>query len=255
MAFFLSSFLGLVQGLTEFLPVSSSAHLVLAAAFFRFGAQSMYFDAFLHFGTLLALIVFFAPRIGQIVAGLFAPRTRPVEFRLFLLLVLGTIPAAIAGIAFQSRLEKLFLEPEWAAVFLVMTGFFLFATRSAFPRRATVNWQDALIIGCAQAVALLPGISRSGITVSAALLLGLSAPVAFEFSMLLSIPAVFGAVLASLPKGYHLGAELTVGVTVAFCAGFFALWALRRVLLARRFSYFAFYCWTLGLSSLAYLLR
>jgi len=257
-----SLILGVVQGLTEFLPVSSTAHLTFAEQVFRFPeGWRLSFDVLLHLGTTLALIVFFAPRLARIVAGLFSheSETRQVNWRLVLIIALGTIPAALAGILLKSRLEKLFADPVYSAAFLLVTGGVLFTTRWCTGQRQEPTWQDGLLIGCAQAIALLPGISRSGSTIAVALFLGLARPEAFEFSMLLSIPAVLGAALLKLKDATFLNAgsgvspvTLAAGLVTSLVVGLGALFLLRRVMQGKRLWLFSFYCWGVGLFVLAW---
>ena len=247
--------LGIVQGLTEFLPVSSTAHLTFLEQLFALPAEGrLMLDVFLHLGTVLALLVFFAGRIARLIGDLFRPdpARRARAWRLVLAIVIGTIPAGIAGYLLKDRLEAVFATTLWSALFLLVTGCVLFATRWAQEKRSTAGWFDGLVVGAAQAVALLPGISRSGSTIAAALFLGLTRSEAFEFSFLLSIPAVLGAAALKLKDssllrgGMTLSLPLLLGVALSFLTGLLALFWVRRLLLQKRFHWFAFYCWIVG---------
>lgn len=271
--------LGAVQGLTEFLPVSSSGHLVLAENLLRFKEAGLAGVVILHLGTLLALIVFFARRIWKIIRDLFREREeRLASLRLIIYIVIGSIPAAVVGLLARKPLEMIFDQPLYVSFFLIGTGVLLLLTRWSKERERPFGVSDALIIGIAQAAAILPGLSRSGLTIATAMLLGIALVEAFEFSFLLSLPAVLAANLleflgvvkdikeisrlhpqagtlelfqtASLPSPW----VLAVGVVTSMGVGFLALWALRRFVLGQRFWLFSFYCFALGAASLVLLL-
>jgi len=251
-----SIILGLVQGLTEFLPVSSSAHLVLVPNFLGWEPSPVLFDIFLHLGTLVAVLVYFRKDI----LGLFSSRSSPLT-----VLIVACVPTAIIGFLFKGFFEKLFENPAGVSVLLLVTGFLLWfssrrATRPAKlagklsdpqGRRATISYADALWIGIAQGAAIAPGISRSGATISTGLLRGLSGEEAARFSFLLSIPAILGALvfkLKDLSSTVH-GPQSTaymIGGAVAGLAGYGALKIVFKALKAGRFKYFALYCWALG---------
>ncbi len=238
--------LGIVQGLTEFLPVSSSAHLVFAGYFLKTGAQNVTYDAFLHFGTLIALIIFFHKKIWQIIKSFFVWKDKE-NLRLGLFIILATIPAVVVGVVFEKPVKQAFENPFYAAILLAVTGLVLFFTRFIQEKERKIRWSDALIIGLAQAVALLPGISRSGMTIATALYLGLKRDDAFQFSFLLSIPAILGANLLALKDVNLTGAGLSVpsaigGVAVAGGFGLLAIFVVKKLLVRRQFYLFSFYC-------------
>jgi len=217
-----AALLGLVQGLTEFLPVSSTAHLLLLGEALgldpeRFGLS---FTVALHIGTALAVLLYFARTWISLVQDVFALR-----LRLPFLIVVGTIPAVIAGLAFQSAIEGGLRSPAYVAAFLIIGSLiFVAAERFTIARRplASIGFVDALVMGVAQAIALLPGISRSGITISAGLYQGVRRSDATHFSFLLATPVIFGAVAKTFldaSKAAVLFAEpdvLVVGFGVAF---------------------------------------
>jgi undecaprenyl-diphosphatase len=251
-----SLILGIVQGLTEFLPVSSSAHLTFAEQLFKFPADGrLSYDVLLHLGTTLALLVFFGRRIVQIVAGLFSADTptRKTNWNLVLVIAVGTVPAGVIGYLVRHKIDTVFADVRYSAAFLLVTGVMLFLTRKRDGQRTSITWQDGLIIGAAQAIALLPGISRSGSTIAAALFIGLARPEAFEFSFLLSIPAVLGAGLLKLKDSplLHSGVMSDPAAAIGFGAsclvGLLALFLVRKILLQRRFWMFSIYCWAMGL--------
>ena len=170
--------LGLLQGLTEFLPVSSSGHLALAEHFFSIESPGVTFEVFVHFGTAMAVVFFFRERIANIVVALGRCVARlqhdAAEVRLALHLLLATVPAAAAGYFLAPRIEAAFTSPALVSILLMVTGFILWFSGKLFPgTKERGTWLDALAIGAAQALAILPGISRSGSTITAGLAVGL----------------------------------------------------------------------------------
>lgn len=244
--------LGLVQGATEFLPVSSSGHLLLLEHLMRVPESTrLALTAALHIGTALALFGYFARRIGRLVSGVWSPEAgrRRASLRFAGMILLGSVPAAAVGLGLGDAVDAAFARPWTAGVMLLVTGGLLFATRFARDRRRPVGWRFALVIGLAQAAAVMPGLSRSGATIGVALLLGVGAVEAFEFSFLLSIPAVLGAAgleLAGLDWSLLGPGTLAAGVVAALAAGMGSLILLRRVVVGRRLPLFAVYCWLAG---------
>jgi undecaprenyl-diphosphatase len=253
MAIIILIFLGIIQGLTEFLPVSSSGHLALLESIFRFNqSQRLSYTAFLHLGTVLALLFYFRKRIFEILADLFISKDllhKKESLSLIFKIIIGTIPAVIVGYFLKDKIDTAFIEPIYSAVFLIITGIILFTTKFSRETKNKVSYSDAILIGCAQAVALLPGISRSGATISIALLLGLSRADGFEFSFLLSIPAVLGAnllMLKDLPPNLSIS-FLILAIVIPFAVGLVALKLLRNIILKKQFHNFAYYCWVIGI--------
>ncbi len=261
-----SFILGLIQGLTEFLPVSSSGHLTLFGAWLDVsggeGDPYRFFVVATHFGTLLAILLYYRRDLGELIAAFF--RTlgrggRPLELdiprlKLIGIILAGTVPAVIVGLTLDDTLERLFTEPLPAAIFLTITGFILLSTKWTGPKaKNEVGWRSGLLTGLAQAFAILPGISRSGSTISMALAAGVDRREAARFAFLLAIPALVGAALFDTLKIESLAAVdwpvILVGMVTAFVSGFFALVWLIRLLAKQSFWKFAFYCW--GLSALA----
>jgi len=208
--------LAIVQGLTEFLPISSSGHLVLVPYLFGWADQGLAFDLAVHFGSLVAVIIFFRKDIAGLLSGgvrALGGDVRSPESRMALAIVLGTIPAALAGLLFASWIEHNLRDP--AVIVYTLSGYgILMALADRFGRRdrnmSGVGYRDAFIIGCAQALALVPGTSRSGVTITAARILGFERHDAARFSFLLSAPVI------SLAAAYKLVELLTSGETVAW---------------------------------------
>jgi undecaprenyl-diphosphatase len=344
-----SILLGLLQGVTEFLPISSSGHLVLAQALMGVKKSGITFEVAVHLATALAVAVYYRKRLWGMLLSLkliFSPgalkktagpdRGTSVDHEHLLLLcyiALGTVPAAVAGLLFKDFFEQLFQSPRSVCVMLLVTGAVLAATRLAGKIKARrwagmvkarrlarlgnarllaglgntrllaglvknrrlagpgnarrlagigktrslaaivkarplagsgkacrLAWRAALLIGVAQAAAILPGISRSGVTIAAGLLLGLSAEKAAEFSFLLALPAILGAGLLEffglMSAGTQADINLTVlslGSAIAMISGYMAIVFLLKVLLAGRFDRFAYYCWAAGLAGLVLL--
>jgi undecaprenyl-diphosphatase len=207
--------LGIVQGLTEFLPISSSGHLILVPYFLHWPDQGLAFDIATNTGTLLAIVAYFHRDLRDLIVGFFtgAPRSRDGEFAprpMAWAIALGTIPAGIAGLLIKDWVETYARNPLLIACTTAIYGVLLFvADRIGRKERliGSVTWGDALVVGCAQALALIPGTSRSGVTITAALLLGLTRPAAARFSFLLTVPI---SVLVALKEAKDL---MDAGVT------------------------------------------
>ena len=260
--------LGVVQGLTEFLPVSSTAHLILARAFFGFDGDKfgLSFDVALHVGTLLALLVYFRTEVFRMIEAV--PRLmRPREDQwawMIWLLVVGTIPAGIVGLLFNRIIEEELRTVPVIIVTLAVVGLGLFwAERAGDQSRSerTLTLADAVWIGCAQALALIPGVSRSGATLIAALLLGLRRKDAAEFIFLLSIPAILAAAVGEAPtmlRGGEAGGEaalLAAGIVASAIVGYFAVKYFIRYVATHSLDVFAWYRLALAGAALVWMLR
>lgn len=279
--------LGIVQGLTEFAPVSSSGHLVLIPHFLGLGTPEIAFDVALHLGTFFAVVVYFRSDLRQLIAAIFAagdPVTVTYYRRLALLLVVGSIPVAVVALLLRNVFEAAFDSPTAAAVFLLVTGVLLVLGEAARSRRGgtraseqaltpeqtmvgadpgdpegltldAIGVRQALVIGFGQCVALFPGISRSGTTIVAGMSAGLTRPAATRFSFLLALPALVGATIISVPElisgesGYGPTA-LGAGILAAFVAGYLAIRWLLALVARDRLTGFAVYCFAVGLLSL-----
>ena len=253
MDIFQSFILGLVQGLTEFLPISSSAHLVLIPHFLGWQSAPVFFDIMLHLGTLIAVLFFFYKDILRLFT---------TERRLIILIIIACIPAFLVGVLFKDIIEKLFENPIGVSVLLLVTGVFLYAAPSTIQGQNTKNkaisFFDALLIGIAQAFAIAPGISRSGATITTALFRGVSAEESARFSFLLSIPVILGAFVFKFKDiGFKiqglLSAPYVVGMIAAAISGFFAIKFVFKAIKAGKFKMFAYYCWAIGIFSLLFI--
>ncbi len=243
---------GFVQGLTEFLPVSSSGHLVLIPALLGIDEPDLATSALLHVGTLVAVIGFYRSDITDLVRE---PRSDHSK-RIWSLLLLGTIPAVVVGLTLDGPIEVIFSEPDLVAIALIATGFVLALSLIFQPGDRTLEegqTGDAIVIGLAQALALIPGVSRSGTTITAGLVQGFSRLEAARYAFLLGVPAIAGA---GLFQGIELvdrgGFEptLLVGVAVAAVTGYFAIGGLVRLLERSGLAPFAIYCVGFGTVSL-----
>lgn len=252
--------LGVVQGLTEFLPVSSDGHLAVLAYFLTPmpAAEKLAVEVALHFGTLVALVAYFWDELLTMARALVTPRASPWARSWIGLIVLGTIPAAIVGLTLKDRILATMDSLAAIGLFFIFTGMLLFlanAVRGATRTEASLGIVDALVIGSFQVLALLPGVSRSGTTISSALFRRVRSDVAAKFSFLLGIPAIAGAVVLEAPAVMDLPAAtripLAVGVVVSGLTGFAAVAILMRMLRQGKLVWFAYYCWAVGLLVLA----
>jgi undecaprenyl-diphosphatase len=251
--------LGLIQGLTEFLPVSSSGHLVLGQSLLGIKEPALLFDISVHMGTLLAVLWVFRADFWAMLRGLWAKDDEARQGRrLLFLVVAASIPTGIMGLLFKDDFERLFASPAAVGLALLTTGFFLMATRLIPAGRADLKATGplrAVIVGLAQGLAITPGLSRSGTTISVGLMLGMERRLAAHFSFVLSVPAVLGALLLHLkdlgPEAQVSMPPLLIGALVACLSGYVALKLLLRIVQAGRLHWFAPYCWALGLTALA----
>jgi undecaprenyl-diphosphatase len=252
-------FLGLVQGLTEFLPVSSSGHLVIAHRFLGSLEDNVFFDVALHVGTLVATLVFFRARLVSLATGGWRElRARqvtsgPMLARIFYIF-LAVVPTGVIGIEGKDRLESLFGKPDIVCLMLMVTGLVLLATRFVPAGQIPGNRLGAgraLLVGIIQGLAIIPGISRSGSTISAGLLLKLERKEAGEFSFLISIPAILGALLIKLGDIGSLQSlpweMILAGFATSLITGMAALYILMRFVVAGQIWVFAPYCLLVGL--------
>lgn len=256
MTFWESILLGFVQGATEFLPVSSSGHLVIGETLLGVEAPGIVFEVAVHVATLVSIFVAYRTRVWELGKGALA--RDPSALRYLALIVLASVPAGLVGVLAKDQVEALFESPVVPGIGLLITGVLLWSTRTALPRAtgSVSTWTIALAIGVAQALAITPGISRSGTTIVAALWLGVEAREAAAFSFLMAIPAIAGAAVLQLPdlagSGVDWGAILAASV-VAALTGVFAIRTLVALLASRSFHAFAPYCWTVGALFLLYL--
>ena len=260
--------LGLVQGLGEFLPISSSAHLILVPWLFNWADPGLGFDVALHWGTLVAVIVYFRNDIVLLFRGfwhsLFSS-TRDLQNNIYQklswLLIIASVPAAVIGKLLETQAEHAFRAPLLIAATMAVFGIVLWIADKAGQKQKNldhISRADALILGLSQAIAVIPGVSRSGATMTAGLLRGFTRADAARFSFLMSIPIIFGAGLLKLPH-FHDGvttAELIVGFVAAAVSGFLAIRYLLRYLSSHSFKIFVWYRLALAaLIILVYLAR
>jgi len=258
--------LAIVQGLTEFIPVSSSAHLVIIPKLLQIDKPPLVFDVFLHFGTLLSLIVIYWKDILKLTRAFFGILTDILlkrEFktiqenaykRLVFLVILSSIPTGFIGILFKDYVEILFKNVLSTGFFLLGTGFILaFGKYRLDGRKEILNItvRDALFIGLAQGIAIAPGISRSGITIVAGLCCGLNKELAANYTFLAAIPVILAASILEMKDllleeliNFHL---ILIGVFFAFITGYWAIKIFMKIVKKGNLSIFAWYCWILGL--------
>jgi undecaprenyl-diphosphatase len=249
--------LGLIQGLTEFLPVSSSGHLRLFGATLGLDSAQTLFDVCVHGGTLGAVLAFYRKEVQRMLRGLTTPRWSNPGFRLAMLVLIGTIPAATVGLSIGNLLEAHLTGVAVVGGLLLVNGLILMKSRSASTTGRSLDEltvRDALWIGTAQAAAILRGISRSGTTIVTGLHLGIDRQAAASFSFLLSIPAIGGALLLELGKGWTDGGLpgdlLLAGASAAALSGYAALALVVAVVRKGRLHHFAWYCWAVGIVAL-----
>ena len=241
--------LGLIQGLTEWLPISSSGHLAIVNRSLGWESPTIFF-VLLHVGTLLVVLVFFRRRIADILKAFRRRDFKSEEGRLGVLVALGSVPTAIIGFLFQELFRSFFENLLVVGFALSVTGVLLFAVKGR-KNHMDVTPQNALLIGAAQGVAIIPGISRSGATISSGLCAGVKKEAAFEFSFLLSIPITVGALAVELGDLRLLTGEADLiavlgGVAVSIIVGYLCLKALMRLVLRNKLHWFAPYCWLVG---------
>ncbi len=240
--------LGIVQGLTEFLPISSTGHLVIFGKWFGLREAGLLFDTMLHFGTLLAVIVYYWQEVRYILTHPLGKLTR--------LLVVGTIPTGVIGLAFEDFFDTISQSGQTIGVEFIATGVIIWAVESMRQGKRTfadINYTDALIIGTLQGVAILPAISRSGLTITGALLRGLDRSDAARFSFLLSMPAILGASLLQTKKLLDHPIDSTAlmpmlaGTLCAALAGYVAIRWMVKIISTGSMKGFAYYVWVLGI--------
>lgn len=258
---FQATVLGILQGLSEFLPISSSAHLTLAPWLFGWDDPGLAFDVALHFGTLLAVLWYFRLEWLTLLKAAFGivttGRIETPEKRKVIYLIIATIPGAIAGYLLQSQAESAFRSPKIIAVALIVMGTILWLVDKLVDQRrilGEMRWVDSLLIGLSQAIALIPGVSRSGATISAARGLRFDRESAAEFSFLMSMPIIAAAVIMEGPNALREGGltnELMAGVVASAISGWLAISILMRFVSRHSYGIFALYRVLLGIAVLA----
>lgn len=253
--------LAIVQGFTEWLPVSSSGHLVLFHKLLGY-EQNLAFDVTVHFGTLMAVFVYFGKDIVDIVEDFLKLKTKSVNFKLGLLIIAATIPAALIGYVFESYFVSAFSSIGIVAIGFLITSVLLtissldyFRIKNKGLKKEELSWLGALFVGCAQALAIFPGISRSGSTISAGLVSGLKEKDAVKFSFLMSAPVIFGASILEIGNN-KLPSEFIWATLVSFIIGLISIHFMLKIVISSRknLRWFALYCLLLALGIFGYLM-
>jgi undecaprenyl-diphosphatase len=251
--------LGLIQGMSEWLPISSTAHLKLAEVFLGIAVTPL-FNLVLHAGTLAVVVFFFRKEIKNILVALLHLDFKSESGRFIPLIIIAIVPTAVIGISYTQFLRDTLDTVPIIAITFLIGGTMVYTTKFAKETKDIVSFRTAFLLGIAQGFAIFPGLSRSGITISAALILGLKRPKAFKFSFLLSIPAIIGDLVyeAIIQEGqFSLNNlegpgtfEILAGIIAAVVMGYLALRIVSKAIQGRKFHYFAFYSWALGIALL-----
>lgn len=247
-----AAILGVVQGLTEFLPISSSGHLCLAQHVLKIGDSPsiVVFDIALHVASLLAILLMFAPRIRDVLLR---------EHQMIVYIIVATIPAGIVGVALGEHLKSLFTMPRVVAAALLVTGGFLiladFLSKNPNEKTGGPTHKSSALMGLFQAIAIIPGISRSGLTITGGLMAGMTREKAFEFSFLMAIPAISGAAILEARNlngsEWSIGnGPLLVGLGLSFVFSLIGLITLKRLVISRNLKWIGVYCLCVGIGAL-----
>jgi len=244
--------LAVIQGITEWLPISSSGHLVIAQKYMHL-TLPVFFYVILHVGSLLVVLIVFRSEILKIFRAVTHLDFKSEEGKLALYIIFGSIPTAVIGFVFKGLFESFFNNLLAVGVAFIIMGGFLFASKLIREQNRMIGYLDSFLIGVAQGVALIPGISRSGITITTGLLRKVEKQTVFTFSFLLFIPAVLGATIGKAAEATNLAVadlsyvSILFGLVITVVVGYFSLKLLLKIVLRGRFHLFAYYCWALGL--------
>lgn len=247
--------LGIVQGLTEFLPISSSGHLVIGAELLNFHEPGIAFEVFLHCGTLVAVIIVFRKELLLMLRSLFVSRSSrqadtelALSFQWNINIVVATLPAVAVGLLLKDSIDRIFDNILITFVMLIVTGVTMIMTRFIHEKGIAINWLRAFVIGIAQAFAIMPGLSRSGSTIFTGMLLGVNRETAARFSFIMSIPAILGAVVLHLselfasPPSTDQFIAILIGTAASIISGYFAIVLLMRIVRRGKLEWFGYYC-------------
>ncbi|MCK9224423.1 MAG: undecaprenyl-diphosphate phosphatase [Candidatus Muirbacterium halophilum] len=240
--------LGLIQGLTEFLPVSSSGHLVFMEYFLNFKQPGVFFDVLLHFGTAFSVVFVFYKRIIELLKSFFTWK-KDNDFYLCIYIIIANIPVAIIGLGGFDKYFKALFSINIVAFTLILNGVMMYLTKFIKIGNKDFNIKKSIFVGIAQCIAITPGISRSGSTIFAALLGKISPIKAFEFSFLLSLPVIFGAAFKEffeVKDTIQFNPWYLAGFLISFITGIFALKFLKRFVVKGKLHYFGIYCFIIG---------
>lgn len=273
MGYFKAIILGLVQGLAEFLPISSSGHLALLQNLFKVSPDKvLFFAVMLHLGTLISVFIVYWKDIWELLVELVITikdlvtgrglrlQERPVR-KLGVMIIVATIPTALIGLLFQDFFNGLYLSYTAIGAGFLITGIIMFAAEkmgSASRGIEKMNFRNAIFVGVLQGIAICPGISRSGSTLVGGLTTGLKRDFAVKFAFLISIPSILGSVVLEVPDAIEAGIEasqtgpILAGMVVAAVSGFIAIKTMIRIVSDKKLSYFSYYVWVLGICTIGY---
>ena len=240
--------LGFIQGITEFLPISSSGHLVIGNYFLGIQNDHILFEVFIHLGTLVAIFYYYKNDIIQICRGVIKRKKESLYY--LSLIIISTIPAILIGLFFNDQIKS-FYDIKWVSIFFLTTGIILFLSKFSNEKSIKINFFYAFVIGFFQAIAILPGISRSGVTIAIALLLGIHRKEASKFSFFMAIPVIVGAVILEMIKMNEIQSielsNLIAGFLTAAIIGYFSITWLIKLINKLHFWKFSFYVWSMSL--------
>jgi len=243
--------LAIIQGVTEWLPISSSGHLVIAQKHIGLSLP-VFVDVVLHVGSLLVVLMVFRREVFKILRAVVYLDFKSDEGKLALYVIIGTIPTGVIGFIFKDLFESFFDNLLVVGVAFIITGSFLFISKRAKDQNKPLNHLNAILVGTAQGFALIPGISRSGVTITTALLRKVDKQTAFTYSFLLLIPAVLGATLFTAVEATNLiiadidYVSMLLGLAATIVIGYVFLKLLLKIVLKERLHFFAYYCWAIG---------
>ncbi|MDY6786800.1 MAG: undecaprenyl-diphosphate phosphatase [candidate division WOR-3 bacterium] len=252
-----SLLLGIIQGLTEFLPVSSSGHLVLFRELLQIKTDNLFMEISMHFGSLLALIIYFRARILGLIGGGYNEikerRENKTNLRFMGLVIIGMIPAVLAGLFLKEHIENAFTSVLFTGIMFLLTGGIILITKFVSRRSGKIRIKSAVIIGLMQVFALLPGISRSGITISSGILSGVSRKQAADFSFFMAMPLILGSFIMELREvSMQFEFYIITGIVSSLIASYIAILVLYKLLESEKFYRFAYYLFPLGILTIIY---
>lgn len=242
--------LSFIQGVSEFFPISSSGHLVIFQELIGFKTIPLVYNIFFHIGTLISILIYFSKDIFSMVKGI--KEKENIQF--IILIIVASIPTGMIGLFFKEQLEGMFDKPGIVGYFLLITAFIILISKFIRIKKPNV-YAAALIIGIFQGIAIIPGLSRSGLTISVGLILSMGFIFSFRFSFLLSIPAIIGALILEIDKVPFDGHQifyLLSGAVFSAIFGLIALYFLKKIILKEKFHYFSYYCFFMGMAALLF---
>jgi len=241
-------FLGIVQGITEWLPISSSGHLVIFQQFFGLSVPLL-FDIFLHLGTLLVILLVFYEDVFGMLKALFRLDFKSESGKLLKFIIIGSIPTAIIGLVFNDSFESLFSNIRAVSVALIVTGILLYSSKFFYGNKI-LGYKSSFLIGLVQGISIIPGISRSGSTISTGMMFGIEREKVAKYSFLLSVPAIIGASILEFDAAVFSANLLPIvfGTISSVIVGYFSLKWLMNIIIKKKFNLFCYYCFILGLT-------